>query len=137
MEKKYQLALEAMNNAYAIYSDFRVGACLVLKNGEYIIGANVENASYGLCNCAERSALFAAYSQGFRKDDILELVVATDNINPASPCGACRQVIAELMNQDALVTMINPKLSNTLTLKVSDLLPYQFTGDNLNAKNKL
>ena len=137
MEKKYQLALEAMNNAYAIYSDFRVGACLVLKNGEYIIGANVENASYGLCNCAERSALFAAYSQGFRKDDIVELVVATDNINPASPCGACRQVIAELMNPDALVTMINPKLSNTLTLKVSDLLPYQFTGDNLNAKNKL
>lgn len=137
MKKKYQLALEAMNNAYAIYSDFRVGACLVLKNGEYIIGANVENASYGLCNCAERSALFAAYSQGFRKDDIVELVVATDNINPASPCGACRQVIAELMNQDALVTMINPKLSNTLTLKVSDLLPYQFTGDNLNAKNKL
>ena len=127
MEKKYQLALEAMNNAYAIYSDFRVGACLVLKNGEYIIGANVENASYGLCNCAERSALFAAYSQGFRKDDIVELVVATDNINPASPCGACRQVIAELMNPDALVTMINPKLSNTLTLKVSDLLPYQFT----------
>ena len=137
MEKKYQLAIEAMNNAYAIYSDFKVGACLVLKSGEYIIGANVENASYGLCNCAERSALFAAYSKGYRQDDILELVVATQNINPASPCGACRQVIAELMNPDALVTMINPQLTNTLTLKVSDLLPYQFKGDSLNAKNKL
>ena len=137
MEKKYQLALDAMQNAYAVYSGFRVGACLVLKNGEYIIGANVENSSYGLCNCAERSALFAAYSKGYRKDDILELVVATDTVTPSSPCGACRQVICELMNQEALVTLINPKLINTYSIKVSELLPYQFTGDCLNDENKL
>lgn len=137
MEKKYQLALDAMKNAYAVYSNFHVGACIVLKNGEYIIGANVENASYGLCNCAERSALFTAYSRGYRKDDILELVVATETKVPSSPCGACRQVICELMNQDAIVTMINPELKGTISLKVSDLLPYQFTGDALTDENKL
>ena len=137
MEKKYQLALDAIKNAYAVYSNFHVGACIVLKNGEYIIGANVENASYGLCNCAERSALFTAYSRGYRKDDILELVVATETKVPSSPCGACRQVICELMNQDAIVTMINPELKGTISLKVSDLLPYQFTGDALTDENKL
>ena len=137
MEKKYELAIEAMHNAYAIYSHFRVGACLVLKNGEYIIGANVENASYGLCNCAERSALFAAYSRGYRQDDLLELVIATETIQPASPCGACRQVICELMHPEALVTMINPRLENTLTLKVSELLPYAFDGAMLNDEHKI
>ena len=137
MEKKYQLALDAMKNAYAVYSNFHVGACIVLKNGEYIIGANVENASYGLCNCAERSALFAAYSKGYRKDDILELVVATETKVPSSPCGACRQVICELMNQDAIVTMINPQVQGTISLKVSELLPYQFTGDALSDESKL
>lgn len=137
MEKKYELAIKALDNAFCPYSNFRVGACLVLANGEYIIGANVENSSYGLCNCAERSALFAAYSQGYRKNDIKELIIATDTITPSSPCGACRQVISELMNQDALVTLINPKLINTMSLKVSDLLPYAFNGEQLNEESKL
>ena len=108
-----------------------------MKDGNYVLGVNVENASYGLTNCAERSALFAAYSQGYRKDDILELVIASDTITPAAPCGACRQVISELMNDDAKVTMINPKLVNTLELKVADLLPYVFKGDQLNEESKL
>ena len=64
MDKKFTLAIEAQNNAYAIYSNFKVGACVVLKDGNYFIGSNVENSSYGLTNCAERSALFACYSNG-------------------------------------------------------------------------
>ena len=132
MDKKFILAIEAQNNAYAIYSNFKVGACVVLKDGNYFIGSNVENSSYGLTNCAERSALFACYSNGYRKEDILELVVCTSNEIPSSPCGACRQVIYELMEKDAVVTLINPKLVNTISLKVNDLLPLGFDGDKLN-----
>ena len=134
MELKYTKAIEAMKNAYAPYSKFHVGACLVLKNGTFIIGSNVENASYGLTNCAERSALFAAYSNGYRKNDILEIIIATNNDTPSSPCGACRQVIYELMEREALVTLINPNLNNTISLKVKDLLPYGFDEDKLNEK---
>lgn len=132
MELKFQKAIEAMKNAYAPFSKFHVGACLVLKNGEFIIGANVENSSYGLTNCAERSALFAAYSQGYRKEDISEIIIATNNEIPSSPCGACRQVIFELMNRDALVTMINPNLTNTISVKVKELLPFGFDEEKLN-----
>ena len=134
MLKKYELALKARENAYAPYSKYFVGACLVLKDGSFIIGSNVENSSYGLTNCAERSALFAAVSQGYKKEDIEEIVIATINEVPGSPCGACRQVIAELMPLDALVTLINPKLTNTISLKVKDLLPLAFTGEELNEK---
>ncbi len=134
MERKYQLAINAMNNAYAIYSNFKVGACLVLKNGEFIIGSNIENSSYGLTNCAERSALFTAYSQGIRHNDIDELVICTNNNIPSSPCGACRQVIFELMNKEAKITLINPHLNNTIFLYVKDLLPYAFNGEKLNEK---
>ena len=79
MDKKFELAKKAYDNAFAKYSKFQVGAVVVLKNGEYIIGSNVENASYGLCNCAERSALFSAYSNGYRKDDILEFIKEETN----------------------------------------------------------
>lgn len=132
MEKKFALAIEAQNNAYAIYSNFKVGACLVLKDGNYIIGSNIENSSYGLTNCAERSALFACYSNGYRKEDIVELIVCTSNVIPSSPCGACRQVIYELMEKDAIVTLINPELKNTITMTVKELLPLGFDGDKLN-----
>ncbi len=131
MEKKYQLAIEARMNAYAPYSNYLVGACLVLANGEFITGANVENSSFGLCNCAERTALFAAYAKGYRKDDIKELIVCTKNDVPAAPCGACRQVISELMNKNALVTLINPELKNTKTYTVNELLPFAFSGEDL------
>lgn len=132
MEKKYQLAIEARENAYAVYSNFKVGACVVLKNGEFVVGSNIENSSYGLTNCAERSALFASYSLGYRQRDIEEIIVCTNNEIPSSPCGACRQVIYELMEKEAKVTLINPRLENTISLKVKDLLPLGFDGDKLN-----
>ena len=79
----------------------------------------------------------ASISFGYKKDDILEIVIASDTLTPASPCGACRQVISELMPKDAIVTMINPKLINTCQLKVSELLPYVFERDQLNEESKL
>lgn len=81
----------AREHAYAPYSRYRVGAAILLPDGEIVSGANVENASYGLSNCAERSAVFTAVSQGAR--EILAVAVATENAG--SPCGACRQVLAE------------------------------------------
>ena len=75
MEELYEKAYEGYLNSYSPYSKFKVGAAILLKNGQYIIGTNVENASYGLSNCAERSALFQAYSLGYRKFDILKIMI--------------------------------------------------------------
>lgn len=129
-EQKYELVKKAYDNSYAKYSHFQVGALLIMKDASYVLGTNVENASYGLSNCAERTALFSAYAQGYRKDDILELVIMGKSENLIYPCGACRQVIIELMNKDALVTMVNlNKKYQTLTVK--DLLPYAFEESDL------
>ena len=127
----YEKALEGYNNAYAPYSKFHVGASLLLKNKKIIIGSNVENASYGLCNCAERSVLFAAYSLGYRKNDIEKILIIGNTKNPISPCGACRQVISELMNEECDVVLTNLD-KDMKVLKVKDLLPYKFSEDNLN-----
>ena len=128
MQEKILKAIEACNNSYSPYSNFKVGACLVMTNGEFILGTNVENASYGLANCAERSALFSAYSKGYRKDDIKELVVVSKN--RFSPCGACRQVITELMHRDCDVT-ISDLEGNYYIMKVSELLPNSFSEEDL------
>jgi len=90
------LARVAQQNAYAPYSSFRVGAAVLLENGEIFTGCNVENASYGLTNCAERSAIFAAVSKlGGANVKISAVAVVNDHDAACSPCGACRQVIAE------------------------------------------
>jgi cytidine deaminase len=127
----YDKAIEVYHNAYTPYSKFKVGAALQLKNGQIITGANIENASYGLTNCAERSALFAAYSQGIRKEDIAGILVTGKTSGPISPCGACRQVIFELMEPHAFVILSNLE-EKEMELKVSDLLPYAFTDGDLN-----
>lgn len=128
--KKYELAKKAYDNAYAIYSHFQVGAIVILKDGNYISGSNIENASYGLSNCAERSALFATYSAGYRRNDIEELVIMGKSDNLVFPCGACRQVIAELMLPEAMVTLINLD-KKTQSFTVAELLPYAFSKDDL------
>ena len=130
MKKLLEIAKENIKNAYVPYSKFRVSAVLELKNGEIFKGINVENASYGLSNCAERSALFAAYSNGVRKKDIKRILVYTDKEHFVSPCGACRQVISELMEEDASVIMANSKGEFKEVLN-KDLLPYGFTEKDL------
>lgn len=95
-KKLLQLARDAQKNAYAPYSKFRVGAAILLENGEVFTGCNVENVSYGLTNCAERSAIFAAVAKlGGEAVNIVAVAVVNDQDAPCSPCGACRQVIAE------------------------------------------
>lgn len=132
-KKLMQKAREAIENAYAPYSNFKVGACLLLKDGTYVCGSNVENASYGLCNCAERSAMFTAYNLGYRKEDILALAVASFSSELVSPCGACRQVMQELLLPDTPVFMVYGKEDmHYLKKSVAELLPFSFSGDNLN-----
>ncbi|MDT8336822.1 MAG: cytidine deaminase [Candidatus Izemoplasmatales bacterium] len=130
MKNLLKLAKENIKNAYVPYSHFRVSAVLKLKNGETFKGINVENASYGLSNCAERSALFAAYSQGVRKEDIESIVVYTDKEYFVSPCGACRQVMNELMEPEAKVYFANSK-DEIKELLNKDLLPYAFSKEDL------
>ena len=125
MKKGIELAKKASLNAYAPYSKFQVGACIELTNGEYILGANVENASYGLTSCAERNALFQAYNCGYKKEEIKALYIYGNTKDPISPCGACRQVIYELCPHTIEVYLINKDLEYKI-FKVTDLLPYGF-----------
>lgn len=102
-ENLLHLARAAQENAYARYSNFKVGAAILLENGEIFTGCNVENASYGLTNCAERSAIFTAVSKlGGANVRIRAVAVVNDHGVACSPCGACRQVIAEF-GPDAVV----------------------------------
>ena len=105
--KKVQVikaAQEAAENAYVPYSRFRVGAALLTKDGQIFQGCNIENASFGLTNCAERTAIFKAVSEGYR--DFECLAVYGDTKDPISPCGACRQVMVEFLKSDSKVILI-------------------------------
>ncbi|MGO3781243.1 MAG: cytidine deaminase [Enterococcus viikkiensis] len=122
------IAVEALDKAYVPYSKFPVGACLVTKEGKTYQGINIENASYGLTNCAERTAFFKAVSEGER--EFSHLVVAGHTPEPISPCGACRQVMAEFCEPTMAVTLIgdNGTIKETT---VEGLLPYIFTDKDL------
>src|SRR5271170_2737113 len=98
----------AMKNAYAPYSKFKVGAAVLLKDGRVFTGCNVENASYGLTICAERNAIFAAVAASKKKPKIVAVAVVNLKGVPCSPCGACRQVIAEF-GRKAVVWYLGPK----------------------------
>lgn len=126
MEKLYQLAKENIKNSYSPYSKFAVSAVLELKNGNLYKGVNIENAAYGLANCAERSAIFAAYSNGVKKSDIKRILIYTDHPYFVSPCGSCRQVLRELMEEDAEVILANNKGEFKVYRNV-ELLPFGFT----------
>lgn len=123
------LATEAQEAAYAPYSKFHVGAAL-RASGQLYSGANVENASYGLSMCAERSAMFAAVRAG--SQSLEEVVVITDASPPSSPCGACRQVLFEFAKDAStvLVTAINPQ-GERRSWTLAQLLPDGFKGDEL------
>ncbi len=119
-----------LKHAYVKYSKFPVGAALRMKDSNIITGVNVENASYGLSNCAERTALFTAITEGYTKDDILEVVVTTPKDYIVSPCGACRQVMGELIHPDVPVHMVDAN-GNVKTLLNRELLPAGFSEDDL------
>ncbi len=119
-------AAEAQANAYAPYSGYKVGAALQAEDGRIFIGANVENASYGLTNCAERVALGAAVASGARRFD--RLVVVSDASPPSAPCGACRQVLAE-MGTDMVIEAVGP--SGSRSWRLTDLIPDPFGAEDL------
>ncbi len=116
------LAIAASKMAYAPYSKFCVGAALMLENGTIIQGCNVENASYGLCNCAERTALFTAIAAGHKK--FKKLAVYVDREAFTAPCGACRQVIHELA-PGVEILLVNNRREVKLT-NDQELLPFSF-----------
>jgi len=107
-EKVLRAARQAMKNAYAPYSHFKVGAAVLTEKGELFSGCNVENASYGLTNCAERTAIFAAVARSRPQLKIRAIAVVNDQDVPCSPCGACRQVIHEF-GPEAVVIFKGPK----------------------------
>lgn len=100
-------ALAVRQNAHAPYSRFLVGAALATKDGRIFAGCNVENASYGITNCAERTAFFSAIAAGVRADEFALLAVVGDTPDPISPCGACRQVMIELGGTSLPVVLTN------------------------------
>ena len=122
-------AKKAREKAYVPYSKFKVGAALLTDDGKVYHGCNIENAAYSMCNCAERTALFSAYAHNDKKFSKLAVVADTDQ--PVSPCGACRQVISELCEQDMVVVLTNLK-GDTKELTVQELLPGAFSPEDLN-----
>lgn len=119
-----ELVVDNSKNAYVPYSHFPVSAILVTKSGELYSGVNIENASFGLTNCAERTAIFKAISEGVR--DFSEIIIYGETEKPISPCGACRQVMAEFFDKDLKVTLV-AKDKSTVVMTVGELLPYSFT----------
>ena len=118
------LAVKTSENAYVPYSRFPIGAVLVTAEGKIYTGVNVENASFGLTNCGERTAIFKAVSEGERS--FKELIIYGQTEKPVSPCGACRQVMAEFFKPDLPVTLV-AKDKSTVVMTVKELLPYSFT----------
>jgi cytidine deaminase len=117
-------AQKAARQSYAPYSKFRVGAALQLTGGEIVTGTNVENVSFGLTICAERSALVRAVSQFGPKIRIVAVAVANLNGMPSAPCGACRQMLAEFVDQDAPVLF--PAADGMRAMTFKELLPEGF-----------
>lgn len=107
MDELLERAKNARERAYAPYSRFKVGAALLTKDGSVFDGCNVENASYGLCNCAERTAFFSAVAAGYSRDQFAALAVIGDTDGPIAPCGACRQVIIELGGPELTIRLGN------------------------------
>jgi cytidine deaminase len=124
LQSLFDQAQQAAQNAYAPYSHFRVGAALRLTNGEIVTGTNVENVSYGLTICAERSALVRAVSQFGPGIRIKAVAVANLNDAPSPPCGACRQVLSEFALPDA--PAIFPAEDGPRTMPFRDLFPLAF-----------
>lgn len=126
--KNIKEALTARERAYTPYSHFKVGAAIELKDGTFVHGANIENASFGLTSCAERNALYSFYSQGYKKEDIVSITVIANDHGPVSPCGACRQVMHELLPKHAKIILANTK-GETMETTPDGLLPYAFVLD--------
>ncbi|MEH7384073.1 cytidine deaminase [Bacillus sp. JJ1521] len=124
-------AKKARELAYVPYSSFKVGAALLTKDGKVYHGCNIENAGYSATNCAERTALFKAVSEGDK--EFVSMAVVADTDRPVPPCGVCRQVISELCQPDMKVYLSNLK-GDVQETTINELLPGAFTPEDLNGK---
>jgi len=123
LDRLLRAAHKVMKNAYAPFSHFRVGAAILTAKGDVFLGCNVENSSYGMTNCAERTAIFSAIAQAGPKLSIRAVAVVNDHGVASSPCGACRQVIYEF-GPDAIV--VYPISKGLKTSHITELLPEGF-----------
>lgn len=127
MNMDYNLLLkkaqEVSRNAYAKYSDFVVGACVIAASGKTYVGCNVENSSYGLTICAERSAIANAVANG--EKTILAVAIYSPNMENCTPCGACRQIITEFQG-DKEIEIITQTKTGRRIYKINELLPETF-----------
>ncbi|WP_028776050.1 cytidine deaminase [Shimazuella kribbensis] len=124
-------AISASKHAYVPYSNFKVGAALLTADNTIYRGCNIENASYGLTNCAERTAVFKAVSEGVKK--IQAIAVVGDTEGPIAPCGACRQILAEFCEDDTPIILANVKGDFEITT-INKLLPGYFSSKDLQNK---
>lgn len=125
-EELYQL----LKNSYAPYSNFSVAAIVLMKDGTYFKGVNVENASYGASICAERVAICQAVSAGYRKGDFKKLYIMVDSDQISSCCFMCRQVISEFFEEDDEVIFSN-RNGDAKRYYVKEICPYPFTKEDL------
>lgn len=121
-------ALEAKKRSYSPYSKFKVGAAVIMENGEVYTGTNIENAAYSPTICAERVAIFKGVYEGNRK---IKKLVVTGDTKYTYPCGVCRQVISEFANGNTLIIIAN-SVENYKTYKFEEILPYGFSNKDLN-----
>lgn len=128
IKEMISLALKARERAYVPYSHFRVGACLLSKSGVYYLGCNIENAAYSPTNCAERTALFKAVSEGER--EFSALAIASDSENFTYPCGVCRQVLSEFCTADMPVFCAD-KEGEFIETTLGELLPLAFCKEDM------
>lgn len=126
MDRLIALARQAREFAYVPYSKFKVGAAVLTESGKVYTGCNIENASYGLCNCAERTAIFKAVSEGEMK--FQQIAIVADTKEPTAPCGACRQVIAEFEIPEVILANVRGEYK---VLTLDALLPYSFSKHDL------
>jgi cytidine deaminase len=123
-EELLQKANEAREEAYVPYSGFKVGAAVLAKDGRVFTGCNIENAAYSPTNCAERTAIFKAVSEGAR--EFTALAVVADTAQPVPPCGVCRQVISEFFSKDAVIYLSN-LVGDVKQTTIAQLLPGAFS----------
>lgn len=121
-------AIEMQENAHMPYSKFRVGAAILLRDGRIIGGCNVENAAYGSTICAERGAIMHAFARGAQKDDFIAVLVVGPALSPITPCGSCRQMLAEFSPplDPIVVFCCSDKGSEIIETTLTELLPKQF-----------
>ena len=122
--------INLQKNSYSPYSNIAVSAIAVMKDGREFVGVNVENAAYGACICAERSAILSAISNGYKKGDFKELFVMVSSGEIGTPCFQCRQVISELFDKDCVVHCYSTK-GEVKDYLVSELCPYPFGEEDL------